>query len=373
MAPFLRDQRIDRYQLLAPIAAGGMAEIWSAQRVGAAEHTVPCALKLLSAEGAQSSAMRDLFVKEANLSVDLRHPNLIKAQNKGNVGNVYFLEIELIEGKDLHQIIQMLPQALALHHAVYIIGEVLEALIFLHDNKQHGFDGPIIHRDVTPHNIMVSYQGEVKLADLGIAKINESGPGTRPGLIKGKPSYLSPEQLQNAVLDGRTDLFMLAATAYELLTREQAFHHFGPRDKLVPMRSLRPGIPESLAAWVQRSLRPNPLDRFQSAAEALQALQALPVWPAEPQRQTLGRVVFQAFNAGGTSIELQTMDIEPLGSGTTQVPAQRPWRRILPLALLGLLLLVLALYGAGYLLTRRVPPPPEPRPVKPPPRRSRRR
>ncbi len=276
------DAPIDRYVVLEHLSEGGMGAIYVGKKLGAGGFEMEVVLKQLLPEFTQQEEFIDLFLREAKLSATLDHANIVHTIDLVTAGNEYFIVMEYLPGGDLRTLLKkakrrgkrFTPAA-----AIYISREVLSALSYAHAKRD--FDGQplkLIHRDVSPSNVLLSYAGEVKLTDFGIAKA-----ATHTSLfykVKGKIGYMSPEQAKSEPMDHRSDLYSLAVCMYEILTGERLFVHAGlttSADEIysqpVPQLSRKvPGVPPELDAIMQRALAISPTMRFQTAGELQEAL-----------------------------------------------------------------------------------------------------
>lgn len=215
------------FQLVNKIAEGGMATVYEAQQLGPAGFAKRIALKVIHPHYAERPEFLQLFIDEAKLSANLLHGNIVQIYQLGEVAGDYFIAMEFIPGPTLRKIIERhrdvgraMPQTLA----AYIASRVCRALDFAHN-----FVGPdgnrldIVHRDVSPGNVMATWDGHIKLADFGIAKARTSIDPASDGIRIGKKHYMSPEQLTGLEVDGRSDVFSLALVLYELLALEPLF------------------------------------------------------------------------------------------------------------------------------------------------------
>lgn len=265
---------IPKHKLLSVIAEGGMGVVYRARQTSM-ERDV--AIKVLSSKFSQRKEFVGRFVQEARSAGKLNHPNIIQVHDVGKAGDdYYYFTMELIEGADLGQLMGA-PEGLARDTAINACARVADALEYAH---QRG----IIHRDIKPDNIMISNSGEVKLADLGIAKTIELGvEEDRAQRVLGTPHYMSPEQASGRPVDGRSDLYSLGATLFHLLaglpiydspnsTEVMAQH---VRKTPPPLASVAPEVPKAVCAVVDKLLQKNPVDRYQTAGEARDALDKL--------------------------------------------------------------------------------------------------
>jgi serine/threonine protein kinase len=239
-------------------------------------------LKQLLPEFTQQEEFIDLFLREAKLSATLDHANIVHTIDLVTAGGEYFIVMEYLPGGDLRTLLKKAKRRgkrFSPAAAIYISREVLSALAYAHSKRD--FDGnplKLIHRDVSPSNVLLSYTGEVKLTDFGIAKA-----ATHTSLfykVKGKIGYMSPEQARSEPLDHRSDLYSLAVCMYEILTGERLFVHAGlttSADEIysqpVPVLSKKvPGLPAELDSIMQKALSLDPAKRFQTAGEFQEAL-----------------------------------------------------------------------------------------------------
>jgi serine/threonine-protein kinase len=215
------------FKLVNKIAEGGMATVYEAQQLGPSGFAKRLALKVIHPHYAQRPEFLQLFIDEAKLSANLTHGNIVQIYQLGEVGGDYFIAMEFIPGPTLRKIIdrhrevgRALPQTLA----AYIASRVCRALDFAHNFV--GGDGnrlDIVHRDVSPGNVMATWDGHIKLADFGIAKARTSVDPATGGIRIGKKHYMSPEQLIGLEVDGRSDVFSLGLVLYELLALQPLF------------------------------------------------------------------------------------------------------------------------------------------------------
>lgn len=225
MADF-EPQPFGKYLLLNKIAVGGMAEIFRAKSLGAEGFEREIVIKRILPSFSADENFVTMFVDEARLAAKLHHANIVQIFDFDKADGTYYIAMEYIEGTDLRRILERCRQherPLAPPQAVWIAVEVCKALHYAHTRKHKNEALNLVHRDVSPHNIMVSYNGEVKLTDFGIAKAASRSTATRVGLVKGKCSYMSPEQARGKPLDGRSDLFALGIVLWEMLTDRRLF------------------------------------------------------------------------------------------------------------------------------------------------------
>ena len=216
-------QPFGKYQLLRKLATGGMAEVWLAQQTGIEDFRRSVVIKRILPHLAEDAEFVQMFLNEAKIAARFSHPNIAQIFDLGRENGSYFIAMEYVHGEDLGRIMrkawsagQWLTKPLALR----IIAEACQGLFYAHERVDESTGRPlrVVHRDVSPQNILVSFEGSVKLVDFGIAKAADQASLTRSGAIKGKFAYMSPEQASGKPLDHRSDIFALGLVLYELLT-----------------------------------------------------------------------------------------------------------------------------------------------------------
>ncbi len=303
-----RAQQLGRYHLLDRIAFGGMAEIYRAKTFDATGQPHLVAVKRVLAHLAEDDDFIQMLVDEAKIASVLRHPNIARVYEFARAHGEYFIAMEHVDGKDMRTVLERCrskKKPIPPEHAAYITAEVGSALHAAHSAVDHR-NRPlrIIHRDVSPSNIICSYAGEVKLCDFGIAKATLSSVTTKTGVIKGKVKYMSPEQALGRKLDHRSDVFSLGSCLYEMLTRIPPFTATNEMDLLIkvrdakyrPVSELTPGIPHELEQITDKCLTRSRANRYQTAAEAEHDLRAfLRKFMPNYSRSHLGRFIRKSF------------------------------------------------------------------------------
>jgi serine/threonine protein kinase/tetratricopeptide (TPR) repeat protein len=332
------------YQLIERIAVGGMAEVFLARSFGADGFEKRLVIKKIAPALANNPRFVQMFVHEAKLSVALNHPNIVQVFDLGRVETEPYMAMEYIHGRDLTHTLRVIRrngEQLDVGLAVFVAGRVLRGLGYAH--ARTAADGRllhIVHRDVSPHNIVVSFEGDVKLVDFGIARLvgdslGDSDPAQagRPG--GGKFAYMSPEQAQGLPVDRRSDLFSLAVVLYEMLAGKRLFANDDPDEKLrqviecrIPdLRPLHPGVPDELWAILQKALARDPGDRYQEASafeEDLRALAFAKGWRAD--ERGLAELMLRAWGteaastAGSSAIDLLAEDLQAMHTGVDPEP-----------------------------------------------------
>src|SRR5512139_3571780 len=268
-----------KYRLDQRLGGGGMAEVFLASSVGAEGFQRRVAIKRVLPGYSDNEAFAKMFVDEARISSQLVHPNIVSVLDfDRDAENRLFLVMELVEGKDLDGL--MATGLLPIPVVIFVIAEVLRGLGFAHDLPVGTHMRGIVHRDVSPHNVLLSWEGAVKVSDFGIAKARAATEATASVFIKGKPSYMSPEQANGEPLDGRSDLFAVGVMLWEMLVGRRLFVAEDTRATLAAVlfgviprpRSLRKDVPKDLEAVVMKLLERDLPARFKSAEQAIAAL-----------------------------------------------------------------------------------------------------
>jgi serine/threonine protein kinase len=214
--PVTMPRRFGNYVLIRKLAEGGMAEIFLAKQIGAEGFERDVVIKCMLDHFTQHREFVSMFLDEARLAARLHHPNIVQITDLGVAENRYFICMEYLAGEDLDAVIAAAhykSQAVPIPIAARIILSTLEGLEFAHGYQEQGQRVELVHRDISPSNIFVTYQGTVKVLDFGIAKASSRMTQTQPGLLKGKWGYMSPEQARGEPIDSRSDLFSLGVTA----------------------------------------------------------------------------------------------------------------------------------------------------------------
>lgn len=271
--------RVNRYQLLEQIGQGGMAEVFRALRKDENGSPQVCVVKRIRADKQQSIALAQMLADEGRITSALRHPNIVAVYEHGTIDDQYMLAMEYLSGRDLATVLDSLTEQerpMPVEQALFVAHQVANGLSYAHAlEDQDGRPLGLVHRDISPPNIMVLYSGGVKILDFGVAKLAQFlGEGrTIPGHIKGKRPYMAPEQLRSSRVDARTDVFALGIVLWEMLTGERLFSDPNPStamhnvlEKVVVAPSqLRAEVTPAVDAVVLRALARDPDQRFPSA------------------------------------------------------------------------------------------------------------
>jgi len=278
-------KRFGSYLLLKKIATGGMAELYKARKSGEKGFEKLLAIKMILPHLASNEEFASMFIDEAKVAALLNHQNIVQIYDLGRIEDSYCIVMEYVRGKDLKNVLQRGNKAgcpLTPELACTITSSALSGLSYAHRKKDRGRDLNIVHRDVSPQNVIVSYEGEVKIVDFGIAKAATQSRDTQVGVLKGKISYMSPEQARGKPIDQRSDVFSMGIVLYEMLTGKKLFQ--GDTDlntlekvwaaKVEPLPTeLNKDIPRGLEEILLKSLEKEPDARFQTAAGMEEALQ----------------------------------------------------------------------------------------------------
>jgi serine/threonine protein kinase len=309
------------YVLLGKIAMGGMAEVFLAKRPGVEGFEKVLAIKRILPHLSDNQEFVSMFVDEAKMVASLSHPNIVQIFELGKLERSYFIAMEYVHGRDLRTIEKRARERetpFPVGLAMLITARVAAALEFAHRKKdEKGKPLEIVHRDVSPQNILISFEGDVKLTDFGIAKAAAKASTTDRGALRGKLLYMSPEQAWGKPVDRRSDVFSLGIVFYELLTGRKPWAQMQDvsvlemvrKSPITPLRDVNPKVPPSLAAVAMKALERDHEHRYQDASEFLhdleRTLRNVPVTTAD-----LARFMRQLFD------EQERGESEPPEPGT---------------------------------------------------------
>lgn len=300
-------QRYGKYILLRRVAVGGMAEIFRAKAVGAEGFERDIAIKRILPNYTADESFVQMFKDEANIAAKLSHANIVTIFDFDEEGGTYYIAMEFIEGRDLKGMMDAGISAgkpVSPLHVTKVGIDTCAALHHAHTKQHRGQPLNIVHRDVSPHNIMVTYHGDVKLMDFGIAKARQRFTQTQAGLVKGKCAYMSPEQVRGKQLDGRSDVFALGVVLWEMLTRQRLFA--GDTDyvtlsnvvkaQVLSPRDVNPEVPEELDRIVLKALHRD-RDERPDALELQRELQRFYYTQALDELQSVSEYMHDLFAA----------------------------------------------------------------------------
>lgn len=277
------------YILLEKIATGGMAELFKAKKKGVEGFEKTLAIKKILPHLSDNEEFVKMFIDEAKLAAHLTHPNIVQIYDLGKINNAYYIAMEYVDGKDLRSILKKTKQLecpMPIAIAVFIAARLCNALDYAHRfRNEEGTLMNIVHRDISPQNIIISYEGETKLVDFGIAKAAVKAHQTQIGALKGKLLYMSPEQASAKIVDKRSDVFALGIVLWEMIANRALFYEKGDsevsiidkvREAVIPdIGKYRKNVPPELIAILSKALQKNPELRYQDASEMLSDLDKL--------------------------------------------------------------------------------------------------
>ena len=287
LAPLPSGAPFGQYELIETIATGGMAEVYKARMQGVEGFQKIVAIKRILPHLTDNDEFVTMFIDEAKLAAQLQHPNIIHIYDLGKIERSYYIAMEYIDGKDLRSILRTLDekkQRMPAGLALFIGSRLAAALDYAHRKRDlQGRAMSLVHRDVSPQNVLISYDGDIKLCDFGIAKAASKASHTRAGALKGKLQYMSPEQAWGKGIDHRSDIFSLGLVLYEMVTGTKPFSGDSELSILEQVRSPRlispenldPTLPTEVAEIIMKALREKREERFQTAAELASALDDL--------------------------------------------------------------------------------------------------
>jgi eukaryotic-like serine/threonine-protein kinase len=299
-----------KYQLFASLGRGGMADVFLSVARGQMGFNKLAVIKRLRQALAEETAFRNMFLDEARLAARLSHPNIVHTYEVGEQGGVYFIAMEYLEGQSLNKVHKEAlrrKEAFDPSIAVRVIADALAGLGYAHELRD--YDGrplSIIHRDISPHNIFVTYDGHTKLVDFGIAKAALSSTETEVGVLKGKVAYMSPEQAMGQRIDSRSDLFAMGIVLWELLAQQRLMTgesaantlHKLMNEPIPRLSQVLPHVDPNLDLLVARALEKDPNNRWQSASEMRGALESwLTAQPRHARPEDVGRRMMALFGS----------------------------------------------------------------------------
>jgi eukaryotic-like serine/threonine-protein kinase len=320
--------QIGRYEVLGQLATGGMAEILLGCISGPSGFRRPVVVKRILPHLAKVPEFRNMFLDEARIIARIHHENVVQVHELGSEGDALFLVMEYLDGESVGGLLRRLAlrnERLPYWLAAHVIAEACAGLHSAHElTNESGVLLGLVHRDVSPQNVFVTYEGSVKLLDFGIAKVADKSSRTATGHVKGKFQYMSPEQCRGEPLDRRSDVFALGAVLYELTTNTKAFKRatehltflaICEEPIVLPSRVVE-NYPRSLEPVVMRALSKDPKKRYPTALEMRQALVAAlrEIEPTGDARQSLAELMRREF---AERIREKRELVRLLGSGET--------------------------------------------------------
>jgi serine/threonine protein kinase len=277
---------LGRYQVIRPLAEGGMADVLLARTRGIEGFERHVVIKRIHAEQARDHRYVTMFLDEARLAASLHHHNIVQVNDVGEEDNEYFFAMEYVHGEDVRAVLNTVTrknERVPLEHIITIVTATAAGLHHAHEQRKPDRTPlGIVHRDVSPANILIGYDGGVKVADFGIAKAAHRNDATNSGLLKGKVAYMSPEQCNSEPVDRRSDVFSLGIVLYELVTARPLFQCENDflsmsaivHGRITPPSQHAPGLPAELEAIMMKALATAREDRYATADEMRLALEA---------------------------------------------------------------------------------------------------
>ncbi len=320
-------QALRKYRPIAEIGRGGMADVYLAVVQGPAGFNKLVVIKKTRPELAQDPEFLAMFLDEARLAARLNHPNVVQTTEVGQEGERYFIAMEYLDGQPLNRIRARAPGAFTTLMQVRVLADVLAGLHHAHELCD--FDGTplgVVHRDATPQNVFVTYDGLIKVVDFGIAKALDSSSETRTGVVKGKVTYMAPEQARGERVDRRADIFAVGVMLWEGIAGRRMWKgvpeltvvHELINGKLPSIRDAVPEVPDALARICERAMAVAPDERFATAQEMHDALQEYLDGAGHTSARDVGKFVAEKFAEDRakvkTLIESQLKDIRWSGA-----------------------------------------------------------
>ncbi|MEA2165824.1 MAG: eukaryotic-like serine/threonine-protein kinase [Thermoanaerobaculia bacterium] len=314
--------KFGQYVMLEKIATGGMAEVWKARMRGVEGFQKIVAIKKILPHLSDNQDFIEMFVDEAKLAAQLNHNNIIHIYDLGKIQSSYYIAMEYIDGYDLKNILrkaQERDQPLSVEIALFVASKIAAALDYAHrkrdfEDKEMG----LVHRDVSPQNVLISEEGDIKLCDFGIAKAASKASHTQAGALKGKLQYMSPEQAWGRNIDRRSDIFALATVLFEMLTARKLFGGDNELSILEQVREARVTPPSEyndevtpqIDSIVLKALQKDPANRYQTAGEMQRDLDAV-LYSFRPTPTSADLAIYMHRLATSTAVEPHQIEAMP--------------------------------------------------------------
>lgn len=328
-----------KYILLDKVAVGGMAELYRAKLTGAEGFEKLIAIKKILGHLNFEEKLLTSFIDEAKLAAHLHHPNIVQIYDFGCMDDIYFIAMEYLAGKDLRYTLKKSGQSdkpFSLEMILYIISCLCDGLDYAHTLKDFaGNPLNIIHRDIGPQNLFITYDGQVKIIDFGIAKAATQSTNTQSGIIKGKVAYMSPEQANGDPIDYRSDIFSVGVIFYELLSRTKMYQGdtFQALSKarsadFIPLRDIKPDLPEAVYQILDRALEKEPAKRYQSAHDMFKDIENFMIdIKVRVSQRELSNFMQELFDEEGFTDECKTREcisaVHPDAENATYITAEK--------------------------------------------------
>ncbi|MCY1045344.1 protein kinase [Corallococcus sp. bb12-1] len=331
----MNPQAFGKYQLLKKLATGGMAEVWLARQSGIEGFQKDVVVKRILPHLAEDREFVEMFRNEALIAARFNHPNIAQVYEFGEANGTYYIAMEFIHGEDLGRVMRKasgMNQWIARPLAVRIVASACEGLYYAHTRSDdRGQPLNVVHRDISPQNILISFDGSVKLVDFGIAKAADQASMTKSGAIKGKFAYMAPEQASGKHLDARADIFAIGLVLYEMLTGHRPLKKDSELATLqaamecaIPAPSEVADVPRDMDHVVMRALAKSADDRYDTARELQSALEELLV----NERWVVGSVqiseLMKTLFSDRLAEELKQGQFVPVGEDSSTSPPRPP-------------------------------------------------
>ena len=331
----MNPQAFGKYQLIKKLATGGMAEVWLARQSGIEGFQKELVVKRILPHLAEDREFVEMFKNEALIAARFNHPNIAQVYEFGEANGTYYIAMEFIHGEDLGRVMRKasgMNQWIARPLAIRIVASACEGLYYAHSrNDDRGQPLNVVHRDISPQNILISFDGSVKLVDFGIAKAADQASMTKSGAIKGKFAYMAPEQAAGKHLDRRADIFAIGLVLYEMLTGHRPLKKDSELATLqaamecsIPSPSEVADVPRDMDHVVMRALAKSADDRYDNAREFQTALEELLV--NERWLVTSGQIseLMKTLFADRLDDELKQGQVMPVGEDSNTAPPRPP-------------------------------------------------
>ena len=316
-----QNEKFGKYILLDRIAVGGMAEVYRAKLTGEKGFEKLIVVKKMLPHMTEDTEMVTYFIDEAKLAALLQHENIIHIYDFGETEGSYFIAMEYLFGKDLKSVFHKSSQMnlpINLENSLFIASKICEGLEYAHNLMDlHGASLNIVHRDISPQNIFITYDGKIKTIDFGIAKTSTQTTKTRVGIIKGKVAYMSPEQAEGKSIDRRSDIFAVGILLYEMITRKEMYDgdtmqvlNKAINAQYEPPENLTPGLPPKVYEILHRALNKNLEKRYQSCGEMMTDIEnCLYDIKCRPNAKMLAKYITSLFEKEYSDEKIKSIEI----------------------------------------------------------------
>ena len=324
--------KFGQYVLVEKIATGGMAEVWKARMRGVEGFQKIVAIKKILPHLSDNQDFIEMFVDEAKLAAQLNHNNIIHIYDLGKIQSSYYIAMEYIDGYDLKTILRRGEERdhpMNVELALFIASKIASALDYAHRKKDfEEREMGLVHRDVSPQNVLISQEGDIKLCDFGIAKAASKASHTQAGALKGKLQYMSPEQAWGRTIDRRSDIFALATVLFEMLTNRKLFTGDNELSILEQVREARVTPPSQfndevtpeIDAVVLKALQKDPANRYQTAGEMARDLDAI-LYSYKPTPTSADLAIYMHRMSGATPVHQEPEPFTPTPTPVVTKPA----------------------------------------------------